>query len=168
MEFWTEENPADLREWASWTDSTQVECCSCQQIPACNLWKGHKQRIIDQTISHSQCEIQRQQPRVFHPGNYCLKSQLDPELKGKNVEVNQEELTNSPWKCEKGSELKGSQGASPMFLLAPRCHQNFTSDLVAADLLKNKTQLSTFESLISSLRWFLNQTASHPAIRMAF
>lgn len=159
--------PADLRKW-SWTDSTQVEHCSCQQFPACNLWKDHKQRIIGRTFSHSQCEIQKQRPKVFHPGDYCLKSQSDPELESKNVEVNQEELTNSPWLWEKGSELKGSQGASPVFLLAPRCHQKFTSDLIATDLLKNKTQLSKFESLINFLRWFLNQTASHPAIRRTF
>lgn len=87
------ENPADLRKWGSWTDSTQVEHCSCQPVPSMQSVEGSQARNYWLNLQPFQCEIQKQRPKVFHPEDYCLKSQSDPELESKNVEVNQR---NSP------------------------------------------------------------------------
>ena len=82
------------------------------------------------------------------------------------MEFNQEELTNSPWKRQERQWTQKDHRAPRLFLLVAKCHQKFTSDPFAAtNLLKNKTQLSKFEYLISFLRWFLNRVASHLAIR---
>ena len=55
---------------------------------------------------------------------------------------------------EKDSEFKiGLAGTTPVFLIVPKCHQNFTLiPQLPPSLLKNKIQLNKFEDLIGYIK----------------
>lgn len=54
---------------------------------------------------------------------------------------------------EKDSELKGLMGASPVFLVVPKCHRKFMSEpIIATKSIKKKIQLGKFEGLIDCIK----------------